>query len=138
MVNIRNHNLVLHSDFTHKLHPRVTYELGKIGVDDQMKFMNNYNLRKRSLKLAFVCLLFFPGTHYAFLGKWQLQILFWLTLGGGLVWWLVDFFRLKQIVKHSNHNIQREIVRDLHSVNIFYDIKPPERAILKTPVPATS
>lgn len=119
MVTIRNHNVVLSGDFTHKLNPKVLYELGKISVEDQLQFQNNYLGRERSLKLAYVCLLFFPTTHYAFMGKWQLQVLFWLTLGGGLIWWLADFFRLRELVRQKNQEIQKQVLRDIHAVNVF-------------------
>ncbi|MCB9252675.1 MAG: TM2 domain-containing protein [Flavobacteriales bacterium] len=123
MVTIRNHNLVLDGEFTHTLHPKVLYELGKISPEDQIKFQERYLKKKRSLKLAFICLLFFPCTHYGFLGKWQWQLLFWVTLGGGLVWWIVDFFRLKKLVKSQNNIFQFQILRDLHAVNVFKSFK---------------
>jgi len=100
----------------------VIYQLGKISVDDQLKFQQLYQKKERSLKVAFICLLFFPCTHYAFMGRWQLQVLFWVTLGGGLVWWLTDFFRLKQLVRNKNHSIQNQVLRDVHSINIFNSI----------------
>lgn len=75
--------------------------------------------------------MFFPCTHYAFIGKWQLQVLFWITLGGGFIWWLVDFFRIKQLVKEKNHNIQSQVLRDVHSIHIFNSIntKPAHKRV---------
>ena len=32
------------------------------------------------------------GAHYAYLGKWGLQFLFWITLGGLGIWALIDLF----------------------------------------------
>ena len=102
MVKIRNHNIILDAEFTNKLHPKVLYELGKMCAENQNKFQELYSESKRSLSLAYICLIFFPSTHYAFLGRWQMQILFWLTLGGGLVWWIVDLFRLSTMVNQTN------------------------------------
>lgn len=124
MITIRNHNVILDGEFTHQLHPRVLYELGKRSFEDQLQFQELYESKKRSLFLAYVCLLFFPGTHYAFLGKWQLQVLFWLTLGGCLVWWVADIFRLKQLVKQNNTFSQQQILREISSTNIFISAKP--------------
>lgn len=47
-------------------------------------------------------LLFLAGSHYAYLGKWGLQFLFWFTAGGVGVWWLIDLFLLSS--KVNNHN----------------------------------
>jgi uncharacterized protein with NAD-binding domain and iron-sulfur cluster len=124
LVTIRNHNVVLSGEFTHKLHPRVLYELGKRSFEDQLQFKELYESKKRSLFLAYVCLLCFPGTHYAFFGKWQLQVLYWLTIGGGLIWWIVDIFRLKQLVNQNNIFVQQQILRDISSTNIFKSAKP--------------
>ena len=124
MVTIRNHNVVLNADFTCQLHPKVLYQLGKISPDKQHKFKEIYDTRKRSLRLAFICLLFFPSTHYAFMGKWQMQLLFWLTLGGFLVWWIVDLIRLTKLVKECNFDFQHSILRDLNSVNVFRTTQP--------------
>jgi len=122
LVTIRNHNIVLDGEFTRHLNPKVLYQLGKISEEDQIKFQELYQKKERSLKVAFICLMFFPCTHYAFVGKWQLQILFWVTLGGGLVWWVADFFRIKQLIRHKNHSIQKQVLRDVHSINIFDSI----------------
>lgn len=67
----------------------------------------------------FICVLFFPTTHYAFLGKWQMQFLFWLSLGGCFIWWIIDIFRIKKIVNNANVELQNNILFEIKSVNIF-------------------
>jgi hypothetical protein len=124
LVTLRSHNLILHAGFARQLHPKVLYDLGKIGFEDQLRFQELYLSKKKSLNLAFICLLFFPGTHYAFMGKWQTQLLFWLTLGGGLVWWVIDFCRLKNILNESNFHVQQKILMEIKSVNVFNSVKP--------------
>lgn len=47
-------------------------------------------------------LLILLGAHYAYLGKWGVQILFWLTFGGLGIWWLIDLFTLRSKVKQYN------------------------------------
>lgn len=124
MVKIRNHNIILDAEFTNKLHPKVLYELGKMCAEKQQKFQELYSGRKRSVTLAYVCLLFFPGTHYAFLGRWQMQVLFWLTLGGAFVWWIVDLFRLPKLVNQTNFHYQQKVLMEVNSVNIFKAEQP--------------
>jgi len=124
VVTIRNHNLILDNEFTRELNSKIIYELGKNCPENQLKFKELYNSRKKSLMIAFICLMFFPGTHYAFMGKWQLQLLFWITLGGGLIWWVTDIFRLSKIVKENNVEYQNQILREINSENIFSTFKP--------------
>ncbi|MFM9944793.1 MAG: TM2 domain-containing protein [Bacteroidia bacterium] len=124
MVTIRNHNVILDAQFTSKLNSKVIYELGKMCAENQLKFKELYSEKKRSLLLAYICLVFFPSTHYAFLGRWQMQGLYWLTLGGGLVWWIVDLFRLPKLVSQTNFHFQQKILRDINSISVFKPVSP--------------
>jgi len=124
LVTLKNHNLILEKGFTQDLNCKVLYELGKNSSENQLKFQSLYTDRKTSLKWAYVCLLFFPGTHYAFMGKWQTQILFWVTLGGGLIWWVMDIFRLRQLVEENNLNHQNQILREINAQNVFIKFTP--------------
>lgn len=45
---------------------------------------------------------FFFGFHYAYLGKWGLQFLYWITFGGFFIWAIIDLFTLSGRV--ANHN----------------------------------
>ena len=131
MVTIRNHNVILDAEFITKLHPKILYEIGKICPENQIKFQELYTKKKRSLVLAFICLIFFPGTHYAFLGRWQLQLMYWLTFGGALIWWLVDMFRLPTLVKECNYYQQKKVLMEINSINVFKNAKPIEMPSLK-------
>jgi len=66
----------------------------------QEAFARDYARRRKSLLIAYLlCLL---GWHYLYLGKISLQFAFWITLGGFLVWGLVDLFRLPGMVARRN------------------------------------
>lgn len=46
---------------------------------------------------------FFFGLHYAYLGKWKIQLLYWISLGGIGVWSIIDLLTLsKRIAVHNN------------------------------------
>ncbi|UOY05039.1 TM2 domain-containing protein [Muricauda sp. SCSIO 64092] len=66
--------------------------------------MNKHYLisKMKSTGTAYLCW-FFLGCHYAYLGKWGLQILYWITLGGFGVWALIDLFHIP--TKVSSHNL---------------------------------
>jgi hypothetical protein len=72
--------------------------------------MNKYLLQSKmkSTGTAYFCW-FFLGCHYGYLGKWGVQILYWLTLGGVGVWMLIDFFRMGSIVNKHNTIIAQQI-----------------------------
>ncbi|MGA2159901.1 MAG: TM2 domain-containing protein [Dehalococcoidia bacterium] len=45
------------------------------------------------------------GCHYIYLEKRRTQIIFWLTGGGLIIWWLIDLFRIPGMV--SDYNIDQ-------------------------------
>ena len=51
----------------------------------------------------------FLGAHYAYLGKWGVQLAYWFTLGGLGVWLMVDLFRIGGLVKRHNNLIYEEL-----------------------------
>lgn len=112
------------SEFTLKLHPKTLYELGKMCPENQIQFQEVYLKRNKSLFLAYLCLFFLPSTHYAFMGRWQLQFLFWFTLGGALIWWMVDLYRLPKLINDVNAQFQQKVLMETKSVNVFKNAKP--------------
>lgn len=64
--------------------------------------------RKRKLYAypAWLCL----GSHYLYLGRPFTQLLFWLTLGGLLLWWVADFFRLPTLIWQHNEREREKLV----------------------------
>lgn len=78
----------------------------------QQEFAATYERRGRSTGAAyFLCLL--VGGHYAYVGRWGLQALFWLTLFGLGIWLVVDLFRIPAMVRRYNEGVAREILAAL-------------------------
>lgn len=50
---------------------------------------------------------FLLGAHYAYLGKWGTQILYWVTLGGLGIWAIIDLFTLGG--KVETYNTKKEL-----------------------------
>jgi hypothetical protein len=49
------------------------------------------------------------GIHYAYFGKWGLQLLYWGTLGGLGIWAVIDFMTMpEKIVKHREVIFRRK------------------------------
>ena len=72
--------------------------------------MNKHFLQSQIKSLGTAYLFWFIlGAHYAYLGKWGLQILFWITLGGIGIWALIDLFIMSGKVNRINAPIFEEI-----------------------------
>lgn len=73
--------------------------------------MNKHQLQSslKSTGTAYLLFLFLFGTHYAYLGKWGLQILFWITAGGLGIWALIDLFTISGKVERYNAEIYGKI-----------------------------
>lgn len=72
--------------------------------------MNKHYLQSKvkSTGVSYIFLWFF-GAHYAYLGHWGLQILFWCTFGGCGVWWFIDLFCLPGKVGRYNAVLFQQI-----------------------------
>lgn len=68
--------------------------------------MNKYELQSKikSTGTAYV-FWFFLAAHFAYLGKWGLQILYWLTLGGFFIWAIIELFLIPGRVERHNAKI---------------------------------
>jgi hypothetical protein len=72
--------------------------------------MNKHTLRSqlKTSGVAYICW-FIIGCHYAYLGKWGIQILFWVTLGGLGIWALIDLFTMPGKVARHNAPINDKL-----------------------------
>ncbi|MBV7440819.1 TM2 domain-containing protein [Weeksellaceae bacterium TAE3-ERU29] len=71
---------------------------------------NKYYLmsQMKSVGMAYICW-FILGCHYAYLGKWGWQILYWITLGGFGIWAFFDLFLIPAKVNNHNRVISQRI-----------------------------
>lgn len=63
----------------------------------------------KSTGLAYILTLFLFGTHFAYLGKWGLQFLFWFTFYGFGVWLIIELFLIPGRVQKYNALIAAQI-----------------------------
>lgn len=55
------------------------------------------------------------GMHYSYLEENRKQWFYWLTLGGLLIWAVVDIFRIPAMVAQYNRNLAAAISRELET-----------------------
>lgn len=72
------------------------------------KYLLTQELKTKSYGYLF---LIFLGAHYAYLGNWGKQILYWMTLGGLGIWMLIDLFSMTKIINNHNRPILKQIER---------------------------
>lgn len=90
----------------------VRQDVMALPAETRERFLARYQRRARSTGAAyFVCLL--VGGQYAYVGRWGVQLLFWVSLGGLLIWWVVDLFRVAGMVRRHNERVARDILRAL-------------------------
>lgn len=87
--------------------------LANMSPSKQQHFMEEYNRKKKSVGLAYFFLLLCLGMPYGYLGKWGLQIAYWITGAGVFIWGIYLLFALPGVVKDVNRDIASQIVRDL-------------------------
>ena len=92
----------------------VRNELSSLPPFSQEAFVEEYRRKSKSAGLSF--LLWFVGFHYAYVGRWGLQILFWITFGGFMMWWLIDLFRVAGIISDYNKDVAVDVLRNLKAV----------------------
>lgn len=89
----------------------VREQLAYLTPDQQRAFLWRYRAQAKS---QLVALAFLPlGWHYLYLRKRGLQVLFWLTLGGLAAWWVLDFFRIRGLVRAYNRRVAMHVMRAL-------------------------
>lgn len=88
----------------------------ELDPNQQVAFQEEFRRRRKSTGVAYL-LWFFLGWHYAYLGRWGVQFLYWITLGGLGIWALVDLFRLGWVVGNRNRDISFDVMKDIRAVS---------------------
>jgi len=70
---------------------------------------SNTSQGRRNLKDALTAYLYWIclGSHYSYLDNMRTQVIFWCTLGGIGIWWLIDLVRIPGMV--SDYNINQSL-----------------------------
>jgi hypothetical protein len=94
----------------------VADELDTLTAAQQAAWLEEFERRAKRPVLAYVCLAL-CGLHYAYFGRWVMQLLFWGTLGGFFLWWVADLFRVGGLVRDANRDVAVAVLRDLRAVS---------------------
>lgn len=94
----------------------VKEQLNKMPKEKQNQFTEEFDRKTKSIIIAYLVWLF-PFMQYGYLGKWGIQIIYWVTGGGFMIWWFIDLFRMVSLVKDKNKDIAIEVMKDIKSIN---------------------
>lgn len=87
-------------------------EVEMLPVAAQEDFFRQYGREMKVLGLAYITHLL-GGSSYIYQGKVFKQLLFWFTGLGFGVGWVINLFRMPDMVREVNRKIARKIIRDL-------------------------
>jgi hypothetical protein len=104
------------SSILDKLPTAVKVELNKMPIQRQDIFLEEFRRKQKSKGLAYA-LWFVIGLHYIYLDKLGLQIFFWVTFGGLLIWWIIDAFRIPGMVEAYNRDKAIDVLRDMKIIS---------------------
>lgn len=96
----------------------VRAELSRLPSIKQCEFVEEFERKSKSLPIAYIFAVFL--LHYAYLGRWGLLILMWMgsifLLGIGLIWLLIDLFRMPGLVRNYNGDVAINVMRNLKAI----------------------
>ena len=92
----------------------VRVELKKFPSGKTAVFSEEYFRRSREVLSAY-CFFVLFGIHYSYLEENRKQWYYWFTLGGLLIWAVVDIFRIPAMVAQYNRNLAAAILREIET-----------------------
>ena len=115
----QENNLIITKELEEELPMVVKNELSKLSPERQTMFIEEYERKKKKLIIAYLLWGLLFGSHYAYQKKWGLQVLFWLSeiFLIGIIWWVIDAFRIPGMIKNYNKDISIEILRDMKIIS---------------------
>jgi hypothetical protein len=97
----------------------VRTELAKLPPAQQSEFLEEYQRKAKSLGVSYLVSLLY--CHYGYLGRWGMTVIMWLvglvSFGVlGLIWWIVDLFRMPGLVRDRNRDAALEVLRNMKAI----------------------
>ncbi len=105
--------LIIENSIADNLPSMVKTQLATMSAAKQEAFVEEYKRKKKSTGWAYFFLIICLGMPYGYLGKWGLQIVYWLTGYGAFIWFLILLFTLPSKVRDYNKDIALEVMRNL-------------------------
>jgi hypothetical protein len=83
--------------------PRIQEGYANLLLEDRLVFEHAYAVHSKGLGATYLA--WMAGSHYAYLGRWNVQFAYWFSVGGLLVWAIADLFRIPGVVNEINRTM---------------------------------
>jgi hypothetical protein len=83
--------------------PQIQEAYANLLLEDRMVFEHAYAVQSKGFGETY--LTWMVGSHYAYLGRWNVQFAYWFTGGGLLLWALADLLRIPGLVNEYNKTV---------------------------------
>lgn len=113
---VSRHHALIPQSLLGTLPAMVRTELAQLSASRQEEFLEEYRRRKKSVGVAYL-LWFVVGLQYGYLGRWGLQVVYWITAGGVGIWALVLLFFIPSLVRNYNKDVSIEVLRHLQAIS---------------------
>ena len=104
--------LVIPNSIYETLPEKVGASLAVLTDEQQERFVEAFKSRYKRTGVAYTLFLL-CGCHYAYMNRWGLQVIWWLTLGGLGVWAVIDLFRIPRLVNQYNDEVAKVLTRTI-------------------------
>jgi hypothetical protein len=109
-------HLVIPKSVYETLPEQVNESLSVLTDEQQERFIEAFEGASKRVSSAYIYYLLL-GAHYAYLGRWKTQAIWWLTLGGLGVWALIDLFRIPKLVVNYNDEVAKLVTRKIKALS---------------------
>ena len=111
--NEQGNGLHIESSIADILPTMVKSTLSQLPEDKQSMFVEEYKRKCKSVGMAYFFLIICLGIPYGYVGKWGMQVVYWLTGFGAGLWFVYLLFALPGMVREYNQDVATQIARDL-------------------------
>jgi len=104
-----------HSELKKELETFLGEAFVDLSEEQQEKCVELYESKRRGHVIYFF---WFLNFHYAYVHMWSMFIVFFFTLGGLGIWWLIDLFRIITILNKANKKLAVRIVEKIQGEDV--------------------
>lgn len=109
-------HLVIPKSVYETLPEQVNESLSELSDEQQTRFVEAFESASKRVATAYGFYLL-CGSHYAYIGRWGTQAIWWLTLGGLGVWALIDLFRIPTLINRYNDEVAKMVTRKIKALS---------------------
>jgi hypothetical protein len=116
--------------------PQIQEAYANLLLNDRMVFEHAYAVKSKGFGATYLAWL--VGSQYVYLGRRNVQVVYWCTGGGLLLWALADLVRIPGLVNEYNRAVALKALEPLaqrsKAVEVFEPLQPAPKPVRSNPV----